>query len=108
MKIKLDFITNSSSANFTIPKIHLNEKQILMIHSHIELGNALMCNENRNWNPTQNDGWQVRETKDAIEGSTYMDNFDMLWFLEKIGIKRDHINYSHSNDAYYDRDEDEH
>lgn len=31
-----------------------------------------------------NDKWNVQETMDEIEVSTYMDNFDMGWFLRDI------------------------
>jgi hypothetical protein len=98
MKIKLDFITNSSSASFTISKQHLTEKQILMIHSHMELGIMLAGKTNKTLYAGRYDAWQITETDNTIMGDTSMDNFDMLWFLDEIGVNRDNIDLEHSND----------
>lgn len=99
MKVKIDFITNSSSASFIIPKKYLTEKQIASIHSHIELGCVL---SERNDIEMYYDAWRIRETKDEIGGDTSMDNFDMLWFLDQIGVDPNIIKYEHSNDTYYE------
>lgn len=104
MKIKIDFITNSSSANFTIPKKYLTKEQILMIHSHIEIGLMIAKRDNLS---IYTDEWYIKETKDEISGRTSMDNFDMLWFLDMIHVDRTKMEYQHSNDDHYYWDDDD-
>lgn len=97
MKIKADFVTNSSSCSFTIPKRYLNEIQILFIKDHIEIGEAIM-EINPKWDFGWRDAWIVKDMGDELEISTTMDNFDMKLFLEAIGVPEEAIeNYNHSN-----------
>jgi len=90
MKIKSDFVTNSSSASFIIQKINITELQILLIKHHYEYAKMY---HRYNIGSSTNSGWVITETKDTIEGSTSMDNFDMLWILSEIGVDRDNIKY---------------
>lgn len=41
MKVRVDFVTNSSSSSFVISKKHLDEEQILAIKQHISLGKKI-------------------------------------------------------------------
>jgi hypothetical protein len=95
MKIKLDFITNSSSASFYIFKKHLSKEQILLIYHHIEISH-LFESERTIYNRPF-DQWKIIETSDKIKGSTTMDNFSMLWFLDKIGVNEEYIHYQNDN-----------
>ena len=37
------------------------------------------------------DEWKIEECSDRVIFDTWMDNFDMWWFLEEIGVKNEHI-----------------
>jgi hypothetical protein len=110
MKIKTTFITNSSSASFTILKHHLNELQIALIYDHIEIAYlaSRTCKINRKpttfnkkyftSNFSYYDKWRINEDEKNISGYTSMDDFDMYWFLTQIlRIKEEHIVYDDSN-----------
>lgn len=97
MKIKVDFVTNSSSASFMIAKSCINEKQIVLIHNHIEAAQAFI-------EPGQRlylDQWIIEEKKHVIQGHTSMDNFDMGWFLKKIGVDMECVHFEGANYGGY-------
>ena len=88
MKIRTDFITNSSCASFTISKDDLSPKQIRMIKDHIQASENFIIHrgpQTQIYNRPE-DSWHIEENEKVIWGDTTMDNFDMTWFLLQIGV----------------------
>lgn len=87
MKVRRDFVTNSSSSSFLIAKKHLDIDQILAIRHHSWLGEKLGidCSE---------EAWFIEENKGYITGSTWMDNFDMGEFLKKIDVDMEKVDWN--------------
>jgi hypothetical protein len=93
MKIKIDFVTNSSSASFAIPLDKITDFQRLMIHNHLDAAKMSMQMEIWNYTP-KNSGWSIKEEDGEIKGYTSMDNFDMQSFLLNVlKIPEEDINY---------------
>ena len=86
MKIRQGFVSNSSSSSFVIAKGYLSSLQKEQIRQHIEQGKRFgMDNSNKE------NRWCISEDDCVINGYTYMDNFDMYDFLERIGVPTDKI-----------------
>ena len=81
MKIRTDFVTNSSSSSFIIAKRNLNSDQLEAIRKHwkIAIGMGLV---DKKWDYP----WQIRENKDYITGYVFMDNFQIAEIFDIIGV----------------------
>ena len=89
MKVREDFVTNSSSSSFLISKKHLDHDQIVAIRKHHELGKKLGLVDS--WLDFP---WTINENNDFITGYTSMDNFNMESFLGKIEVNMRKVTWS--------------
>ena len=98
MKVRRDFVTNSSSSSFLIAKKYLDNDQIKAIRNHSELGEKLGIG-------CSDEPWLIKENGSYITGETGMDNFDMEEFLEKIDVDMSKVDWSEWDFDLPDEDE---
>lgn len=91
MKVRSDFVTNSSSSSFVISKKHLDDDQILAINRHISLGKKLGM-----YNCSLEHAWYINETDEYIGAYTYQDSFSMSNFLDHIGVNPNVVHWGYS------------
>ena len=90
MKIRLGFVSNSSSSSFIVMKKVLSEKQIVAIRDHIQYSQD---NFPRIEWADAGEYWDIDETDEQMRLYTGMDNFDMHKFLLALGLEDDDIQW---------------
>ena len=117
-KIRLGFISNSSSSSFVLNKLHLSDDQIKMIKDYKyyapkvnDLLNSsdiakVVCGEPclEKWSLVP-EGWSVEETEDFIFLETFLDNFDFEAYLKIIRADDSEIEFGELPDNYFDKNE---
>ena len=73
MKCRYGFVSNSSSSSFIVFKRAISDEQKTLLLNIKEKGFA-------------EDPWSITEEEYCIQGYTSMDNFDMEFYMKKIGI----------------------
>lgn len=73
MKTRSGFVSNSSSSSFIIKKEDISELQVALIKMHDQFADP-------------GDEWEITEDEEYIKGSTWMDNFDMDYYLSNLNI----------------------
>jgi len=98
MKIRMGFVSNSSSSSFTIDKFYLSGEQIYKIKNHIEVAKTKF--PKKNFNCDEENAWEIRESESSIIGGTDMDNFDMEKFLKLIGVNIKKVLFDEGNSFF--------
>jgi len=81
MKIRIGFVSNSSSSSFCIRKDKITAKQLDDLMSHSDHPN---CGED--------DIWSIYEEGNYIHCSVFLDNFDLVEYaIEELDIKEEDI-----------------
>ena len=91
MKIRCGFVSNSSSSSFTIRLCNLSPMQVCKILNHEYWGEKLGIPY------AKSDAWHITIEKGVLCGDTFMDNFDMADFFEKIGVSDSAVAWGERN-----------
>lgn len=87
MKVRLDFVTNSSSSSFLICKRNLTKEQLAAVRNHSKLGEYLDLDY-------AEERWRIEENDNYITGCTGMDNYDISELFGIVGINDNAVHWS--------------
>ena len=92
MRTRIGFVSNSSSSSFLIPINALEAYQIEMIKDHINVArNWQQYHTDKDMYVRDDDRWDIEVKEKCLFGYTFMDNFDMGFFLTEIIGMTNHI-----------------
>ncbi len=93
MKLRLGFVSNSSSASFAVALQDLTIKQVELIINHAKYWMEIvgstdtLCGEGfYNEELVKANAWEINKTGNLLVGETVMNNLDMEQFMTKIGV----------------------
>jgi len=94
MKTRTGFVSNSSSSSFMISLDDLTAVQLVKILDHIE--EAKEMDDVLDFAVDAEDAWDItiKSRRHKLHGSTFMDNFDMHFFLQAIGVDMEKVSWS--------------
>ena len=104
MKIRVGFVSNSSSASFVLKMDGLTDYQIHMIENHIYFARTMKRKKNEldeeydlGYSDEDSDAWQITVDKEAgeIHGYTNMTNFGMESFLQLIEVDMSKVEFDY-------------
>lgn len=104
MKVRIGFVSNSSSASFVLKMDGLTDYQIHMIENHIYFARTMKRKKNElgeeydlGYMDEDRDAWQITIDEEAneIHGYTIMTNFGMESFLQLIGIDMSKVEFTY-------------
>lgn len=84
MKIRYNFISNSSSASFVVFKQNLKDSTINKVLNPKYFAEQL---NKQGFNFYPDDSWEIEETETYIKGFTVIDNFPMDEYFKALGLK---------------------
>ena len=93
MNTRLGFVSNSSSSSFVLDKTRCTPSQLDAIRNHIEFADKHFFG----FYTEPHNSWDIAEKEHDMRGFTWMDNFDMQEFLEKIGVPDDAVDFDGEN-----------
>ena len=94
MKYRTGFVSNSSSSSFIIQLADVTKSQVDKILNHKRVGEAMGMDD-------CDQAWDITVAGRVIEGYTSMDNFDMKFFLNAIGVPSSVISWEGNMDCDY-------
>lgn len=97
MKIRNGFVSNSSSSSFIIWRENLTVAQEALIENYVKIAKELP-QDTKGYSseygyPNSCMGWDIEKSDDKYFFYTTMDNFNLKYFFDDLGIKYENRNF---------------